>query len=92
MDASIKIPCTLIPVSKNNLLLPNSAIAEVLICGELVAPAGSPSWLCGVLNWQNHDVRVIDFDKMDSSEQAVQSNKNTVIIARNPTALSDVTS
>lgn len=84
MDTSIKISCTLIPVSKHSLLLPNSAIAEVLICGELTPPADSPSWLCGILNWQNHDVCVIDFDIIGSTDKSAPISKNTVVIVRNP--------
>jgi len=84
MDASIKIPCTLLPVNKHNLLLPNSAIAEVIVCGGLESPAKSPAWLIGSTTWQNQIIHIIAFDKFISSEKSTGSDKNTVVIVRNP--------
>lgn len=84
MDASIKIPCTLVPVTKFNLLLPNSAIAEVIVSSEFEVIPDTPRWLYGVLNWQNKHVPVIEFDKIDSTDVKSEHKKSIILIALNP--------
>lgn len=83
MDSSIIIPCTLVPVKKHNLLIPNSAIAEVIISDKLEAPDNAPKWLPGLVKWQDQDIFVIEFDAIDSDAISANNNKNTVLVIRN---------
>lgn len=91
MDTSIKIPCTLIPTGRYQLLLPNSAIVEVLTCSELTPPkqahtstnAGIPTWLLGTLSLQDQPISVINFDAIEANAVSNDQKKNTIVIIRN---------
>ena len=84
MVASIKIACTFVPVRKFNLLLPNSAIAEVIVSQSLEKKINSPQWLLGTTQWQNEEIDIIGFDKIDSSDDSPENLKSIIIIVRNP--------
>ena len=80
---SIKIPCTLIPVKRFNLVLPNSAVAEVISRKEINQEKANQVWLLGTIEWQNDKIPVIEFDKIDEADQESEYTKYTIIIVRN---------
>jgi len=82
MDTSIKIPCALIPLNQCQLLLPTSAIAEILYCDELKVTDHTLPWLFQLTDWQNQAIRVIDFEKINSPDQTILNTKNIVVIVR----------
>ena len=84
MNVSIKIPCTLIPVKRFNLLLPNSAIAEVIVTNEIQTVPDAPPWLYGTVNWQNHNIKIILFDQIDTQDIRPEPHKSVITIIRNP--------
>ncbi len=89
MDTSLKIPCTLIPTNGHNLLLPNSGIAEVIICNKLASfttTSKIPHWVIGVLHWQEQNVYIIDFNGIDNHDSIINRKENakrTIVIIRN---------
>ncbi|MDH3327495.1 MAG: chemotaxis protein CheW [Gammaproteobacteria bacterium] len=90
MDVSIKIPCTLVPVRKFNLLLPNSAIAEVIVSSALELPTNAPQWLYGIVKWQEYNVHVIEFDKIDLAQNIPNNKKSIILVLRNPSPTNKV--
>jgi chemosensory pili system protein ChpC len=67
--AEKEIRTILAPLTEGHVLLPNSAVAEVL---EFTAPdpiKQAPAWLLGELAWHGWQVPVISFEQLMSNEK-----------------------
>lgn len=56
-----EIRCTLMPVGADTVLLPNTAVAEVVGWEEPEPDPGSPDWLAGHVFWRSQRIPVLDF-------------------------------
>ncbi len=85
MDHTIKIPCISVPVRGHTLLLPNSAISEVIIIKEQIQQfKDMPRWSVGYINWQNEKVFILSFDQIDHESNYSTKNKHLCLIIKNP--------
>lgn len=62
--AEADIRCMLIPVRQGRLLLPSSAVAEVIGYRTPDAHEKQPDWMQGTVNWHQRDIPVIDFERL----------------------------
>jgi chemosensory pili system protein ChpC len=51
----------ILPLSKSGLLLPNSAVAEVILAGQLSSAVSSP-FLLGYMTWREQEIPLISFE------------------------------
>jgi chemosensory pili system protein ChpC len=51
----------ILPLAKSGLLLPNSAVAEVILAGQLSAAVSSP-FLLGYMTWREQEIPLISFE------------------------------
>ncbi|CAA0117365.1 chemotaxis protein CheW [Zhongshania aliphaticivorans] len=51
----------ILPLVKGNLLLPNSAVAEVVLAGQLSSAVSSP-FLLGYMRWREQEIPLISFE------------------------------
>ena len=61
MSAAPRVHCTLAPLGNESLLLPTTAIAEVI---EYLNPApvqAAPEWFLGQIEWENRQIPVFSF-------------------------------
>lgn len=86
MDSSIRVPCTLIPIYGSNLLLPNSAIAEVLVCEEILKQENQPQWCLGQIRWDNRAIDIISFERIEVPTKQILTKRYIILIIRNPEA------
>jgi chemosensory pili system protein ChpC len=67
-QAASIIASQIVPLNEEHMVLPNTAIAEIISFSQLDAvPASvknSPDWLLGMLAWRGLSVPVIAFEKM----------------------------
>ena len=84
MDSSLKISCTLIHTGQHYLILPNSAIAEVLVTSVLNTNEQQPTWGAGQIEWDYQIVPLISFDQLESELQRNNTGKHIILIVRNP--------
>jgi chemosensory pili system protein ChpC len=64
------IRCMLIPLHAGRLLLPNSAVAEIIGYRDPDPQDAQPAGLQGMINWRQREVPVIDFERlMGAAEQ-----------------------
>ena len=61
-ETGISIRSQIIPISGGHLVLPNTAIAEVINYSEPVPIADGPEWLLGLLSWRERDVPLLSFE------------------------------
>jgi chemosensory pili system protein ChpC len=64
IEAGQEIRCMLIPMRQGRLLLPSSAVAEVIGYRPPGRVDGGPAWFQGTVNWHQRDVPVIDFEHL----------------------------
>jgi chemotaxis signal transduction protein len=63
---AIALPCLLLPVSENHLLLPTAAVAEVLAYEEPKPVVEGPKWLLGILSWRGIHIPLTYLENMES--------------------------
>ena len=62
MSSTPAIRCQLLPLKGEQLLLPSTAIAEIVRPGDLEPVASAPPWLLGRLTWRDHPISIISFE------------------------------
>lgn len=62
-----ELPTFLVPLQKNNILLPNSTVAEIIPYEPLQRIQNSPAWFLGLLSWRGVQVPVISFEMLTSA-------------------------
>lgn len=61
-ETRISIRSQIIPISGGHLVLPNTAVAEVINYSEPAPVAEGPEWLLGLLSWRDRDVPLLSFE------------------------------
>jgi len=65
------------------LLVPMSAVAEIILNQEVVADKQSPAWMFGWINWRNLDIPLIDFAALQADQPAKDFAASTRILVLN---------
>jgi len=84
MDASPKISCTLFQTGQHNLVLPNSAIAEVLVTTDLATTENKPTWNAGEIRWDRRKIQVVSLDHLASPIKESKKTEYIILVIRNP--------
>lgn len=73
----------LIPISGATLLLPVSALSEVLDEIHLQAAAGSaPDWQCGAVQWRDQQVSVLCYEPLLGAEQPAIDEQSRLAVLK----------
>jgi chemosensory pili system protein ChpC len=87
-DVQQKLPShiysVLVSLVGANLILPNSAVAEVLGQEALKAREDGPSWLVGQTQWEDEDVPIISFEAMMGQPVPALDRKCRVVVLHAP--------
>ena len=78
------IRCMLLPLSSINLLIPNSAVAEIISYSPPRAIPDSSEWFPGVVLWRGVHVPVVSVEEMCSLDPAMIGPRSRVAIIYNP--------
>lgn len=68
---------------KSDLLVPMSAVAEIILNQESTADEQSPAWMLGWINWRNLDIPLIDFSALQSDNSGKDFAESTRIVVLN---------
>lgn len=63
-DTLNTIPCVWLPLLEKNIILPTSAIAEILPFEKPKLLPDMPHWLLGILSWRDIQIPFVDLEKM----------------------------
>lgn len=80
--AEVEVRSQIIPLDGMYLVLPNTAIAEVISYADPDKVDNAPDWLLGTIIWRGTTVPLIGFETA-SAEKAVQPGKRSRIIILN---------
>ena len=83
-----KIDCLAVNIGSSNttpanLLLPMSAVAEIILNQEVTADEQSPVWMLGWINWRNLDIPLIDFSALQSAKPGKDLAASTRVLVLN---------
>jgi chemosensory pili system protein ChpC len=66
-----------------NILIPMTAVAEIILNQEVIADAKAPAWMFGWINWRNLDIPLIDFAGLQANKPAKDFADSTRILVLN---------
>lgn len=78
------IRCMLLPLSSINLLIPNSAVAEIIGYSTPRALPDCSEWFPGVVMWRGVYIPVVSLEEMCSLDQPMVGPRSRVAIIYNP--------
>jgi chemosensory pili system protein ChpC len=78
------VRCMLLPLCSINLLIPNSAVAEVVGYSLPRAIPDSSEWFRGVILWRGVYVPVVALEEMSSIDTTVVGSRSRIAIIYNP--------
>lgn len=81
MNPSDVLNAVLLPLRDERLLLPNLAIADAIGAGGLrPAAAGAPDWLAGWISWQDLDLPVLHFERLNGGPATESSGRARIVV------------
>jgi chemosensory pili system protein ChpC len=83
-DSATTVRCMLLPVSSIHLLIPNSAVAEIVGYSTPRSLAGSSDWFAGVVLWRGVYVPVVAVEEMCEIDSAHVGPRARIAILYNP--------
>lgn len=87
MNPSELINAVLLPLRDERLLLPNLAIADAIAAGGLRPAAdGTPDWIAGWITWQDLDLPVLHFERLNGGAAAAASRRARIVVLHPATA------
>jgi chemosensory pili system protein ChpC len=64
MSEAEQIRCVLLKVNEDVLMLPNSALVEIVPVRNIINVANKPRWMLGYLDWRGNSVPLVAFETM----------------------------
>ncbi|MDG1819462.1 MAG: chemotaxis protein CheW [Porticoccaceae bacterium] len=83
-----KIDCLSVNIGSSsggnpNILIPMSAVAEIIHNQEVTGDKRSPDWMFGWINWRNLEIPLIDFAALQANQSAKDFADSTRILVLN---------
>lgn len=79
-ESELVVRCLLMPFQGFNVLIPNTAVAEVIVYDKPRAVEQVPTWLKGFTSWRGRSVPVVSLEKMLGSAEGVPGSQARLII------------
>ena len=83
-ENSGSVRCMLLPLSSFNLVIPNSAVAEIVSYSLPRALPDCSEWFPGVVLWRGVYVPVVSLEEMCSIDTAMVSPRSRIAVIYNP--------
>ena len=61
-DDSQLIKCVILTLRKENVIVPNALVAEIISVKEVVENENNPEWFLGNMSWRGNDVPLLSFE------------------------------
>lgn len=83
-----KIDCLSVDIgsekaAKANLLIPMSAVAEIILNQQVTADKQAPQWMLGWINWRNLAIPLLDFAALQTEQPGEDFAGSTRILVLN---------
>ena len=75
------IKCVILTLRKENVIIPNALVAEIISVKEVVENENKPVWFLGNMNWRGKDVPLLSFEAAAGDEVSkVNLNTQAVVL------------
>ena len=75
------IKCVILTLRKENVIIPNALVAEIISVKEVVENENQPEWFLGKMNWRGKDVPLLSFEAAAGDEVSkVNLNTQAVVL------------
>jgi len=75
------IKCVILTLRKENVLVPNALVAEIISVKEIEASENTPGWHIGSMDWRGVDVPLLSFEAAGGMEtNKVNLNTQAVVL------------
>ncbi|HEY9052556.1 MAG TPA: chemotaxis protein CheW [Gammaproteobacteria bacterium] len=61
-ESAEQVKCVLLTINEDRLLLPNTALAEIVQIRNIINVANKPNWMLGYLDWRGNSVPLVAFE------------------------------
>lgn len=78
-----EIRVVMLPVGSRSVILPNPAVAEIIVFQKPAAEATAFDWLLGRIEWRGHSIPVVSFDGIVEGNKFEHSKQRTHIAVLN---------
>lgn len=78
-----EIRVLMLPVGSRSVLLPNPAVAEIIVYQPPAPEATAFEWLLGRIEWRGHSIPVVSFDGIVEGNEPEQNTQRTHIAVLN---------
>ena len=75
-DSTQLIKCVILTLRKENVVIPNALVAEIISVKEVVESENTPDWFLGNMNWRGEGVPLLSFEAA-AGEVVSKVNLNT---------------
>ena len=75
------IKCVILTLRKENVIVPNALVAEIVSVKDIESEGAAPGWFLGHMKWRGSDVPLLSFEAAGGSSSAkVNLNTQAVIL------------
>ena len=80
-DDTQLIKCVILTLRKENVIVPNSLVAEIVSVKDVVESEKTPGWFLGNMTWRGEDVPLLSFEAAAGDEVSkVNLNTQAVVL------------
>ena len=70
----------LLPMKTSNVIVPNTAIAEIVSVEHVLPVNDAPPWMLGYLSWRRRSVPLISFDAVQQGEPDFLTSRSKIAV------------
>lgn len=74
------VRCVYVPLRSGALLIPNTAVAEVIDARDAEPLAGAPNWLLGRLTWRERRIPLVSFEAAAGGEPTTRVGDSRIVV------------
>ncbi len=76
VDGTEQIKCVIFTLRKENVIIPNALVAEIISVKEVSTGENTPEWFLGKMNWRGEEVPLLSFE-VAAGDKVSKVNLNT---------------
>ncbi|MEO5702859.1 MAG: chemotaxis protein CheW [Gammaproteobacteria bacterium] len=80
IETKTAVRSQVIPIEGDNLILPNTAIAEVIFYAEPEFMDDAPAWILGRLSWRDHSIALVSFELACGQTKPVPGPRAKIVV------------
>ena len=79
-EGSRQLKCLVLPVKGTPVIVPNSAVAEIITQQDIAPSGNTPDWFLGTGAWRGTEIPLIAFDRLCGERQDVPEASGRFVV------------